>query len=165
MRVGHGFDAHRFGAARPLVIGGVTVPHPQGLLAHSDGDVLVHALCDALLGAAGLGDIGRHFPDSSAEYAGVDSRVLLRRVVALLGEQGLEVGNADLTVVAQAPKLAPHVPAIRATLASDLGVDPSRVNVKATTTEGMGFTGRGEGMAAHAVVLLVEREASPVAPA
>lgn len=165
MRVGHGFDAHRFGAARPLVIGGVTVPHPQGLLAHSDGDVLVHALCDALLGAAGLGDIGRHFPDSSAEYAGVDSRVLLRRVVALLGEQGLEVGNADLTVVAQAPKLAPHVPAIRATLASDLGVDPSRVNVKATTTEGMGFTGRGEGMAAHAVVLLVERKASPVAPA
>ena len=165
MRLGHGFDAHRFGAARPLVIGGVTVPHPQGLLAHSDGDVLVHALCDALLGAAGLGDIGRHFPDSSAEYAGVDSRVLLRRVVALLGEQGLEVGNADLTVVAQAPKLAPHVPAIRATLASDLGVDPSRVNVKATTTEGMGFTGRGEGMAAHAVVLLVERKASPVAPA
>ncbi len=165
MRIGHGFDAHRFGAARPLVIGGVTVPHPQGLLAHSDGDVLVHALCDALLGAAGLGDIGRHFPDSSAEYAGVDSRVLLRRVVALLGEQGLEVGNADLTVVAQAPKLAPHVPAIRATLASDLGVDPSRVNVKATTTEGMGFTGRGEGMAAHAVVLLVERKASPVAPA
>ena len=165
MRVGHGFDAHPFGAARPLVIGGVTVPHPQGLLAHSDGDVLVHALCDALLGAAGLGDIGRHFPDSSAEYAGVDSRVLLRRVVALLGEQGLEVGNADLTVVAQAPKLAPHVPAIRATLASDLGVDPSRVNVKATTTEGMGFTGRGEGMAAHAVVLLVERKASPVAPA
>ena len=165
MRIGHGFDAHRFGAARPLVIGGVTVPHPQGLLAHSDVDVLVHALCDALLGAAGLGDIGRHFPDSSAEYAGVDSRVLLRRVVALLGEQGLEVGNADLTVVAQAPKLAPHVPAIRATLASDLGVDPSRVNVKATTTEGMGFTGRGEGMAAHAVVLLVERESSPDAPA
>ena len=164
MRIGHGFDAHRFGAARPLVIGGVTVPHPQGLLAHSDGDVLVHALCDALLGAAGLGDIGRHFPDSSAEYAGVDSRVLLRRVVALLGEQGLEVGNADLTVVAQAPKLAPHVPAIRATLASDLGVDPSRVNVKATTTEGMGFTGRGEGMAAHAVVLLVERKALSVAP-
>ena len=154
MRIGHGFDAHRFGAARPLVIGGVTVPHPQGLLAHSDGDVLVHALCDALLGAAGLGDIGRHFPDSSAEYAGVDSRVLLRRVVALLGEQGLEVGNADLTVVAQAPKLAPHVPAIRATLASDLGVDPSRVNVKATTTEGLGFAGRREGIAAHAVVLL-----------
>ena len=165
MRIGHGFDAHRFGAARPLVIGGVTVPHPQGLLAHSDGDVLVHALCDALLGAAGLGDIGRHFPDSSAEYAGVDSRVLLRRVVALLGAQGLGLGNADLTVVAQAPKLAPHVPAIRATLAADLGVDPSRVNVKATTTEGMGFTGRGEGMAAHAVVLLVERKASPVAPA
>ena len=154
MRIGHGFDAHRFGAARPLVIGGVTVPHPQGLLAHSDGDVLVHALCDALLGAAGLGDIGRHFPDSSAEYAGVDSRVLLRRVVALLGEQGLEVGNADLTVVAQAPKLAPHVPAIRATLASDLGVDPSRVNVKATTTERLGFAGRGEGIAVEAVVLL-----------
>lgn len=165
MRIGHGFDVHRFGAARPLVIGGVTVPHPQGLLAHSDGDVLVHALCDALLGAAGLGDLGRHFPDSSAEYAGVDSRILLRRVVGLLAAQGLGLGNADLTVVAQAPKLAPHVPAIRATLAADLGVEPSRVNVKATTTEGMGFTGRGEGMAAHAVVLLVERQAAPAASA
>lgn len=155
MRVGHGYDAHRFGPSRPLVLGGVTIPHPLGLAAHSDGDVLVHALCDALLGAAGLGDIGRHFPDSSAEYAGVDSRILLRRVVGLLKGQGLAAGNADVTVVAQAPKLAPHVPAMRANLAADLEVDPARVNVKATTTEGMGFTGRGEGIAAHAVVLLV----------
>jgi 2-C-methyl-D-erythritol 2,4-cyclodiphosphate synthase len=154
VRVGHGYDAHRFGPARPLVLGGVTVPHPRGLAAHSDGDVLVHALCDALLGAAGLGDIGGHFPDSRAEYAGIDSRVLLRRVVALVHAQGLRVGNVDVTVIAQAPRLAPHVAAMRANLASDLEVLPDRVNVKATTTEGMGFTGRGEGIASHAVVLL-----------
>jgi 2-C-methyl-D-erythritol 2,4-cyclodiphosphate synthase len=154
VRVGHGYDAHRFGPGRPLVLGGVTVPHPQGLVAHSDGDVVIHALCDALLGAAALGDIGRHFPDSSAELAGVDSRVLLRRVLSLLREQGLAVGNVDVTVVAQAPRLAPHIPAMRANLAGDLQVDASRVNVKATTTEGMGFTGRAEGIAAHAVALL-----------
>ena len=154
MRIGHGYDAHRFGPGRPLVLGGVTVPHPLGLVAHSDGDVLVHALCDALLGAAGLGDIGRHFPDSSADYAGIDSRVLLRRVVALLHREGLRVGNVDATVVAQAPRLASHVPTMRANLAADLQVEPARVNVKATTTEGMGFTGRAEGIAAHAVALL-----------
>ena len=156
MRIGQGYDAHRFGEGRPLVLGGVTIPHPQGLAAHSDGDVLIHALCDALLGAAGLGDIGHHFPDNNAEFAGIDSRVLLRRVLASLRRNGLYVHNADLTLVAQRPKLAPHIPAMRALLASDLEVQPSRVNVKATTTEGMGFTGRGEGIAAYAVVLLEE---------
>ncbi len=156
MRIGQGYDAHRFSDGRPLVLGGVTVPHPQGLAAHSDGDVLIHALCDALLGAAGLGDIGHHFPDSSAEFAGIDSRILLRRVLASLHQNGLRVHNADLTLVAQRPKLAPHIPAMRALLASDLRVEPTRVNVKATTTEGMGFTGRGEGIAAFAVALLQE---------
>ena len=156
MRIGHGYDAHRFGEDRPLVLGGVKIPHPQGLAAHSDGDVLIHALCDALLGAAGLGDIGHHFPDSSAEFAGIDSRILLRRVRGSLHQHGLRVRNADLTLVAQRPKLAPHISAMRDLLASDLEVEPSRVNVKATTTEGMGFTGRGEGIAAYAVVLLEE---------
>ena len=154
MRVGHGYDAHRFTPGRPLRLGGVEIPHDQGLQAHSDGDVLIHALCDALLGAAGLGDIGRHFPDRAAEYAGIDSRILLRRVMGLLQEQGLAVINADLTVVAQAPRLAPHIPAMRACLAEDLAIPPARVNIKATTSEGMGFTGRGEGIAAHAVGLL-----------
>jgi len=154
MRIGHGYDAHRFTEGRPLVLGGVTVPHTHGLAAHSDGDVLVHALCDALLGAAGLGDIGRHFPDSSPEYGGVDSRVLLRRVMGLLRERGLRVGNVDVTVVAQAPRLSPHIETMRSNLALDLDVDPGRVNVKATTTEGMGFAGRGEGIAAYAVALV-----------
>lgn len=156
MRIGHGYDAHRFAVGRALVLGGVHIDHPLGLAAHSDGDVIVHAVCDALLGAAGLGDIGRHFPDSSPEFAGVDSRVLLRRVVALLEGQGLALGNLDVTVVAQAPRLAPHVHAMREHLAADLHADPARVNVKATTTEGMGFTGRAEGIAVHAVALLVE---------
>jgi 2-C-methyl-D-erythritol 2,4-cyclodiphosphate synthase len=156
MRIGQGYDAHRFAEGRPLVLGGVTIPHPQGLAAHSDGDVLIHALCDALLGAAGLGDIGHHFPDNSAEFAGIDSRILLRRVLASLHRNGLHVHNADLTLVAQRPKLAPHIPAMRALLASDLEIEPARVNVKATTTEGMGFTGRGEGIAAYAAVLLEE---------
>ena len=154
MRVGQGYDAHRFGADRPLVLGGVAVPHDQGLLAHSDGDVLIHALCDALLGAAALGDIGRHFPDTDSAYAAIDSRILLRRVVTALAERGLRVVNADLTVVAQRPRLAAHIPAMQANLARDLGVGAGQVNVKATTTEGMGFTGRGEGIAAYAVVLL-----------
>ena len=154
MRIGHGYDAHRFGADRPLVLGGVVVPHDTGLVAHSDGDVLVHALCDALLGAAALGDIGRHFPDSDPTYAAIDSRLLLRRVIAALGERGLRVVNADATVVAQRPRLAAHLPAMGANLAADLGVAPEQVNVKATTTEGMGFTGRAEGIAAYAVVLL-----------
>ncbi len=154
MRIGQGYDAHRFAEGRQLVLGGVRIPHNVGLAAHSDGDVLVHALCDALLGAAGLGDIGRHFPDSSAEFAGIDSRILLRRVVARLQRDGMWVVNADMTVVAQSPKLAPHTAGMRAALASDLQLEPSRVNIKATTTEGMGFAGRGEGIAAYAVALV-----------
>jgi 2-C-methyl-D-erythritol 2,4-cyclodiphosphate synthase len=154
VRVGQGYDAHRFGAERPLVLGGVAVPHDQGLLAHSDGDVLVHALCDALLGAAALGDIGRHFPDTDPAYAAIDSRILLRRVMAALTDRGLRVLNADTTIVAQRPRLAAHLLAMQANLAQDLGVAVGQVNVKATTTEGMGFTGRGEGIAAYAVVLL-----------
>ena len=156
MRIGHGFDAHRFAPGVPLVLGGVRVPHDRGLAAHSDGDVIIHALCDALLGAAGLGDIGRHFPDTSAEFENIDSRVLLKRVLDLLRSQGLAVSNTDLTVVAQAPRLGPYVDEMRRNLASDLAIDPERVNVKATTTERMGYTGRGEGIAAHAVVLLQE---------
>ncbi len=156
MLIGQGLDAHRFAPGRRLVLGGVEVPHDQGLAAHSDGDVAIHALCDALLGAAGLGDIGRHFPDTDAAYAGIDSRRLLRRVVAELAGQGLAVHNADLTIVAQRPRLADHIPTMRQRLAEDLGCDPTRVNVKATTTEQMGFTGRGEGIAALAVVTLRE---------
>lgn len=155
MRIGHGFDAHRFGSGDYVTIGGVRIPHGRGLEAHSDGDVLIHAICDALLGAAGLGDIGRHFPDSDAQYRGIDSRILLRGVRDTLAEQGLRVSNLDSTVVAQAPRLGPHIPAMCANLAQDMGVSVDRVNVKATTTERMGFTGRGEGIAAHAVVLLV----------
>lgn len=154
MLIGQGFDAHRFAPGRPLILGGVRVPHDQGMEAHSDGDVLVHALCDALLGAAGLGDIGRHFPDSDPAYAGIDSRILLRRVAEDLRGRGLWTHNADLTLIAQRPRLADYIPAMRETLAADLGCDPGRVNVKATTTERMGFTGRGEGIAALVVVLL-----------
>ena len=154
IRIGHGYDAHRFAAGANLVLGGVAIDFDRGLAAHSDGDVLIHALCDALLGAAGLGDVGRHFPDTNPELAGIDSRVLLRRVVALLDERGFGAVNADATVIAQAPRLAPHLPEMRANLASDLGIEPAAVNVKATTTEGMGFSGRGEGIAAHAVVLI-----------
>ena len=154
MRIGHGFDAHRFADGVPLVLGGVRVPHDQGLAAHSDGDVVIHALCDALLGAAALGDIGKHFPDSSDEFENIDSRILLRTVVKRLTESGHAVVNADVTIVAQAPKLAPHIDEMRGNLAADLGVDADRVSVKATTTEGMGFTGRGEGIAAFAVALL-----------
>jgi 2-C-methyl-D-erythritol 2,4-cyclodiphosphate synthase len=154
MRIGHGYDAHRFKASRRLVLGGVTIPHHQGLEAHSDGDVLIHAICDALLGAAALGDIGRHFPNTDPSLKGIDSRALLRRVTELVHEEGFEVANVDATLVAEAPKLAPFVAEMRARLGADLGIDPSRVNVKATTTEGMGFTGEGQGMAAYAVVLL-----------
>ncbi|TCT23172.1 2-C-methyl-D-erythritol 2,4-cyclodiphosphate synthase [Thiobaca trueperi] len=154
MLIGQGFDAHRFAPDRRLVLGGVEIPHEQGMLAHSDGDVLIHALCDALLGAAGLGDIGRHFPDTDAAYEGIDSRILLRRVMESLSERGLSVHNADMTLIAQRPRLAPYIPAMREVLAADLGCDPARVNVKATTMEQMGFTGRGEGIAASAVVLL-----------
>lgn len=156
MRIGHGYDAHRFTAGVRLVLGGVEVPHDKGLAAHSDGDVVVHALCDALIGAAARGDIGRHFPDDDPEYENIDSRILLRRVVADLDSRGLTVGNADVTVIAEEPRLAGHVDAMRANIAADLGVDEDRVNVKATTTEKMGFVGRAEGIAAHAVVLLEE---------
>jgi len=155
MRIGHGFDAHRFCDGDHVVIGGVRIPHGQGLAAHSDGDVLIHALCDALLGAAGLGDIGRHFPDTDDAYQGIDSRVLLRRVVESLQDAGWRVGNVDCTVVAQAPRMGPHIPDMRVRLAADLQVEPGQVNVKATTTEKMGYTGRGEGIAAHAVALLL----------
>lgn len=154
MRIGHGFDAHRFGDGEFVTIGGVRIAHERGLEAHSDGDVLVHAICDALLGAAALGDIGRHFPDSDAQYRGIDSRILLRRVRDSLAELGLRVENLDATIVAQAPRMGPHIDAMITKLAPDLGVARERVNVKATTTERMGFTGRGEGIAAHAVVLL-----------
>jgi 2-C-methyl-D-erythritol 2,4-cyclodiphosphate synthase len=156
MLIGQGIDAHRFAAGRPLVLGGVRIPHPEGMAAHSDGDVVIHALCDALLGAAGLGDIGRHFPDSDAAYAGIDSRILLRRVMESLMGRGLAVHNADLTIVAQHPRLAPFVEDMSRVLAMDLACPVERVNVKATTTERMGFTGRGEGIAAFAVVLLRE---------
>ena len=156
MLIGQGFDAHRFAPGRPLIIAGVAIPYDQGMLAHSDGDVAIHALCDALLGAAGLGDIGHHFPDTDQTYAGIDSRILLRRVIESLTGLGLRVHNADLTIVAQRPKLAAYIPAMRAVLAEDLGCEPRRVNVKATTTEQMGFTGRGEGIGAFASVLLEE---------
>ena len=156
MRIGHGYDAHRFGHGDHVVLGGVRIPHEQGLIAHSDGDVLIHALCDALLGAAGVGDIGRHFPDSDDAWKDVDSRVLLRKVVETLQLAGLRVGNVDATVIAQAPRLGEHIATMRERLAQDLQVAISRGNVKATTTEKMGFTGRREGIAAHAVVLLHE---------
>lgn len=158
MRIGHGFDVHRFGDGAHLMIGGVRVPHTQGFVAHSDGDVLLHALCDALLGACALGDIGHHFPDDDPRWAGADSRDLLRDVLGHVAAAGYRVGNIDATVIAQAPKLAGHIAAMRETIAGDLGVALGAVNVKATTTERLGFTGRGEGIAAEAVVLLERRE-------
>ena len=154
MRIGQGFDAHALVAGRKLVIGGVAIPHEKGLAGHSDADVLIHAVCDALLGAAGLGDIGSHFPDSDARYKGIDSRRLLREVARLLKERGLKAANVDATIIAQAPKMTPHIPAMRANLAADLGIAPDAVNVKAKTTEKLGFVGRGEGIAAEAVTLL-----------
>ena len=154
MRIGFGYDAHRFETGRKLVLGGITIPYDKGLLAHSDGDVLIHALCDAILGAAGSGDIGQHFPDSSDEYADIDSRILLRRVVDIITEKNLSVANTDITVVAQAPKLAAHMPAMLEVLSKDLKINKDHINIKATTTEGMGFAGRGEGIACYAVVLL-----------
>ena len=156
MRIGQGFDAHRFAPDRPLMIGGVSIEYELGMAAHSDGDVLLHALCDALLGAAAMGDIGQHFPDTDADYENIDSRVLLRHVMSLLEAKGFSVGNVDLTIVAQAPKMAPHIPAMIENIAVDLKVETSRVNVKATTTEQMGFTGRKEGIACFAVALLNE---------
>ena len=156
MRIGHGFDVHAFGPGDHVTLGGVRIPHTHGLIAHSDGDVLLHALCDALLGAAALGDIGRHFPDSDERYRGIDSRRLLHRVVELIRTEGYAVGNVDATLIAQAPRMAAHIEAMREHIAADLGVNRDAVNVKATTTERLGFTGRGEGIAAQAVVLLVE---------
>jgi 2-C-methyl-D-erythritol 2,4-cyclodiphosphate synthase len=154
MRVGQGYDVHALVAGRDLILGGVRIPHRLGLLGHSDADVLIHAICDACLGAAGLGDIGRHFPDSNSRYKDIDSRKLLRHVAALLAEQGWRVENVDSTIVVQAPKLAEHIPAMVVNLAADLGIEAGRVNVKATTTEKLGFAGREEGIAAYAVVLL-----------
>jgi 2-C-methyl-D-erythritol 2,4-cyclodiphosphate synthase len=154
MRIGHGFDAHRFGEGDHVVLGGVRIAHDHGLIAHSDGDVLIHALCDAMLGAAALGDIGRHFPDDDPRFKDVDSRLLLKAVRDTLAERKLRVVNADCTVVAQAPKLSPYVDDMCRNLAQDMGVSPESVNVKATTTERMGYVGRGEGIVAHAVVLL-----------
>lgn len=159
MRIGHGYDVHRFDSGDEVVLGGVRIAHSQGLAAHSDGDVLIHAICDALLGAIAAGDIGRHFPDTDPDNAGIDSRILLRRVMQLVQEQGYTLGNLDATLVAQAPKMAPHIDTMRANLAADLQADPGQVNVKATTTEGLGFAGRKEGIAAHAVVLLTRTSA------
>jgi 2-C-methyl-D-erythritol 2,4-cyclodiphosphate synthase len=160
MRIGQGYDAHRFIDGKPLILGGVSIPFELGLKAHSDGDVAIHALCDAILGAACLGDIGRHFPDSSDAYRNIDSRILLREVMALIAGKGYCIGNVDLTIVAQVPRLSPHTEAMRNHLASDLGCSPDQVNVKATTTEGMGFPGRKEGIACHAVALLVDAASS-----
>ena len=155
LRIGHGFDVHAFAEGRKLIIGGVDIPHDRGLLGHSDADVLLHAICDALLGAAALGDIGRHFPDSDPRYKGIDSRMLLRHVAGLLLQRGWRTGNVDATIIAQAPKMAPHIATMRTHVAADLGVEMDCVNVKATTTERLGFTGRGEGIAAEAVCLIV----------
>jgi 2-C-methyl-D-erythritol 2,4-cyclodiphosphate synthase len=157
MRVGQGLDAHRFGDGDHVILGGVRIPHDRGLVAHSDGDVALHALCDAMLGAAALGDIGRHFPPGDDRWAGADSRDLVRRVRSKLGEQGWLVVNADLTVVCESPRVGAHVESMRANIAADLEVDRQRVSVKATTTEGLGFCGRGEGIAASAIVLLGPR--------
>lgn len=157
MRIGHGYDVHAFGAGDHLVLGGVRLSHERGLMAHSDGDVVVHALCDALLGAIGEGDIGRHFPDTDPRWRGADSRELLRSVMHMVVGAGYTVANVDLTILAEAPRLAPHMAAMRANLAADLQIGRSQINIKATTTEKLGFTGRQEGIAAHAVALLLAR--------
>ena len=153
-RIGHGFDVHQLVLGRALIIGGVKIEYDRGLLGHSDADVLLHAIADALLGAAGLGDIGKHFPDTDASYEGIDSRELLRKVAMKIGAAGFIVGNVDATIIAQMPRMAPHIATMVANIAADLGVDASQINIKATTTEKLGFTGRGEGIAAEAVCLL-----------
>lgn len=157
MRVGQGFDVHQLVVGRKLILGGVEIPYERGLLGHSDADVLLHAICDALLGAAALGDIGRHFPDSDSRYKGIDSRRLLREVMQLLKDKGYGVVNLDATLIAEAPKMAPHIEQMVANIASDLGVEADCVNIKATTTEKLGYTGRGEGIAAQAVCLIEKR--------
>ncbi|MBQ8401214.1 MAG: 2-C-methyl-D-erythritol 2,4-cyclodiphosphate synthase [Clostridia bacterium] len=156
MRIGHGYDAHRFCENKPLRMGGVTIDSPLGLLAHSDGDVVLHAVADALLGAAGLGDIGRLYPDTDQAYAGIDSRILLRDVFSRIQEKGLCVEYLDITIIAQKPKLAPYMESMKQTIAADLQISPDRMNIKATTEEKMGFTGRLEGVSTHAVCLLRE---------
>lgn len=155
MRIGQGFDVHQLVAGRKLIIGGVEIPHDRGLLGHSDADVLLHAIADALLGAAALGDIGRHFADTDAQYKDIDSRILLREVLHRVREAGWRVGNVDATIIAQSPKMAPHIPQMIVNIAADLHLEKHAVNVKATTTEGLGYVGRGEGIAAQAVVLLL----------
>jgi 2-C-methyl-D-erythritol 2,4-cyclodiphosphate synthase len=155
VRIGQGFDVHQLVEGRKLIIGGVDIPHEKGLLGHSDADVLLHAISDALLGAAALGDIGRHFSDSDAKYKNIDSRILLREVARMVAEKGFRIGNVDATIIAQRPKMAPHIPEMVENIAADLGIAASAVNVKATTTEGLGYTGRGEGIAAQAVALLL----------
>ncbi len=155
MRIGQGFDVHQLAEGRKLIIGGVEIPYGKGLLGHSDADVLLHAICDALLGAAALGDIGRHFADTDAQYKNIDSRILLREVARMVTNEGFHIGNVDATIIAQAPKMAPHIPRMMENIAADLGVAMNAVNVKATTTEKLGYTGRSEGIAAQAVVLLL----------
>lgn len=154
MRIGQGFDVHALVTGRPLIVGGVRIAFDKGLAGHSDADVLLHAICDALLGAAGLGDIGRHFPDTDPAYAGADSRVLLRQVAALIAQSGYRIANIDSTIIAQAPKMAPHIAQMTANISADLGIEAERVNVKAKTTEKLGSIGRGEGIAAEAIALL-----------
>ena len=156
IRIGNGFDVHALVAGRKLILGGVDIPWDRGLDGHSDADVLLHAVCDAILGALALGDLGAHFPDTDPRWKGADSRVLLRECMRLVRDAGLRVGNADLTVIAERPRIAPHAAAMRALIAADLACDETAINIKATTTEGLGFTGRGEGVAAQAVVLLVD---------
>ena len=157
-RIGQGYDVHALTPGRKLILGGVHIPHPQGLLGHSDADVLLHAITDAVLGAAGMGDIGRMFPDSDAQWEGADSRRLLRGAVAAVNAAGWRVGNIDATIIAQAPRIAPHVATMRANIAADLGIEVDAVNIKGKTTERLGFTGRGEGIAAEAVALLLRQE-------
>ena len=154
MRIGHGFDAHRFGEGDTVTIGGIAIPHSQGLIAHSDGDVLIHAICDAILGAIALGDIGKHFPDNDPAFKNIDSAELLKSVMQSANNKGYVVGNLDCTVIAQAPRLGAHIPAMQTKLSGLLNVEVDAVNVKATTTEKLGYTGRGEGISAHAVVLM-----------
>ena len=156
MRIGHGYDAHTFIQGRPLILGGVTIPYDKGLKAHSDGDAVIHALCDALIGAAGLGDIGTFFPDTDKKYKNIDSRILLREVINTITQKGYRIGNADITILAQAPKLLPYINEMKKVLSHDMGISSEDINLKATTTEGMGFVGRKEGIAVYSVVIILE---------
>lgn len=162
MRIGHGHDVHKFGGEGPVILGGVEIPYPQGFVAHSDGDVAIHALCDAILGALCLADIGNHFPDTDGQFENISSRILLRHVVGLMKERNFVIGNADITIAAQAPKIAPHLLAMRQCLAEDIECQLDQINVKATTTEKLGFVGRKEGVAVDAVVLLLKANANAI---